>query len=65
MMKTGYPDQPILDREGRDLDAMAVLHKLAEQSGDGMVTELYRLAMDRSQDTAVPRSMPSSRTRTF
>ena len=62
MMKTGYPDQPILDREGRDLDAMAVLHKLAEQSGDGMVTELYR---DRkstrlnSSHSAVSR-MPSS-----
>jgi protein-disulfide isomerase-like protein with CxxC motif len=60
-MKTGSPDPRAPYNDARDLDEMAVLHKLAEQSGDGMVTELFRLAMDRSQAPAFPRPVPPIR----
>jgi hypothetical protein len=60
-MKTAHPDPRARYTEAQDLDDMAVLHKLAEQSGDGMVTELYRLAMDRSHDASFPRPVPPSR----
>jgi protein-disulfide isomerase-like protein with CxxC motif len=60
-MKTVHPDPRARYTEAQDLDDMAVLHKLAEQSGDGMVTELFRLAMDRSHVPAFPRPAPPIR----
>jgi hypothetical protein len=64
-MKIAHPDPGKAHAERRALDEMAVLHKLAEQSGDGMVTELYLMAMDRAQDPAFPQQLPASRTRSF